>query len=52
MQTFGGLLEDLGTLVNIVEQTGKDEAARVPMLTASTPLQQKDPELLGVSPNL
>ena len=52
VQTFGGLLENLGTLVKNVMQTGKDEAARFTMLTASTPLQQKALELLGVSPNL
>ncbi len=52
VQTFGGLLEDLGTLVKNVMQAGKDEAAHFTMLTASTPLQQKALELLGVGPNL
>ncbi len=51
VQTFGGYLEDLGTFVKNVMQTGKDEAARFPMLTASTPLQQKALELQGVSAN-
>ncbi len=52
VQTFGGLLEDLGTLVRNVMQTGKDKAARFSMLTESTPFQQKALELLGVSPNI
>ncbi|OOH75295.1 IS4 family transposase [Leptospirillum ferriphilum] len=52
VQTFGGLLEDLGTLVKNVMQAGKDETARFTMLTASTPLQQKALELLGAGPNL
>ena len=52
VQTFGGLLEDLGTLVKNVMQAGKDETARFTMLTAGTPLQQKALELLGVGPNL
>ena len=52
VQTFGGLLEDLGTLVRNVMQTGKDKAARFAMLTKSTPFQQKALELLGVSPNI
>ena len=52
VQTFGGLLEDLGTLVRNVMQSGKDKAARFAMLTKSTPFQQKALELLGVSPNI
>ena len=52
VQTFGELLEDLGTLVRNVMQTGKDKAARFSMLTESTPFQQKALELLGVSPNI
>lgn len=51
VQTFGGLLEDLGTLVRNVMQAGKDTAARFAMLTISTPFQQKALELLGVSLN-
>lgn len=51
VQTFGGLLEDLGTLVRNVMQAGKDTAARFAMLTTSTPFQQKALELLGVSLN-
>ena len=52
VQTFGGLLEDLGTLVKNVMQTGTDKATRFAMLTKSTPFQQKALELLGVSPNI
>ena len=52
VQTFGGLLEDLGTLVKNVMQAGKEKATRFSMLTESTPLQQKALALLGVSLNL
>jgi len=52
VQTFGGLIEDLGTLVRNVMQAGGDKAARFAMLTDSTPLQKKALELLGVSLNL
>ncbi len=52
VQTFGGLLEDLGTLVRNVMQSGKDKATRFAMLTKSTPFQQKALEILGVSPNI
>ena len=51
VQTFGGLIEDLGTLVKNVMQAGKETAARFAMLTTSTPLQKKALELLGVSLN-
>jgi hypothetical protein len=52
VQTFGGLLEDLGTLVRNVMQAGKDDSARFALLTTSTPLQQKALDLLGVSLNI
>ena len=52
VQTFGGLLDDLGTLVKNMMQAGKDEGACFAMLTRSTPLQQKALDLLGVGPNL
>ena len=52
VKTFGGLIEDLGTLVRNVMQAGGDTAARFAMLTESTPFQQKALELLGVSLNL
>ncbi len=52
VQTFGGLLEDLGTLVKNEMQAGQDESARFLLLTRSTPLQQKALELLGVSSSL
>lgn len=52
VQIFGGLLEDLGTLVKNVMQAGKEKATRFSMLTESTPFQQKTLELLGVSPNI
>ncbi len=52
VQTFGGLIEDLGTLVKNVMQAGKDTTARFFMLTESTPFQKKALELLGVSLNL
>ena len=52
VQTFRGLLENLGTLVKNVMQTGKDESACFSMLTRSTLLQQKALDLLGVGPNL
>lgn len=52
VQTFGGLIEDLGTLLKNVMQAGKGEAACFSMLTESTPLQQKALELLGVRANL
>ena len=52
VQTFGGLIEDLGTLLRNVMQAGGDTAARFAMLTESTPFQQKALELLGVSLNL
>ena len=52
VQTFGGLIEDLGTLVRNVIQAGKDTTSRFFMLTESTPFQKKALELLGVSLNL
>ena len=52
VQTFGGLLDDLGTLVKNMMQAGKDEGACFAMLTRSTPFQQKALDLLGVGPNL
>ena len=52
VQTFGGLMEDLGTLVKNVMQAGKDVATRFTMMTNPTPLQQKALELLGVSQNI
>ena len=52
VQTFGGLLEDLGTLVKNVMQAGKEKVTRFSMLTESTPLQQKVLALLGVRLNL
>ncbi len=52
VQSFGGLIEDLGTLVRNVMQAGKDDSARFALLTTSTPLQQKALELLGVSLNI
>ncbi len=52
VQTFGGLIEDLGTLVKNVMQAGKDTTSRFFMLTESTPFQKKALELLGVSLNL
>ena len=52
LQTFGGLIEDLGTLVRNVMQAGKEESARFSLLTTSTPFQKKTLELLGVGTNL
>ena len=52
VQTFGGLIKDLGTLVKNVMQAGKNESARFSMLTTATPLQKKALELLDVSLNL
>ena len=52
VQTFGGLLGDLGTLVKNMMQAGKDEGACFAMLTRSTPFQQKALDLLEVGPNL
>ncbi|WP_148274318.1 IS1634 family transposase [Leptospirillum ferriphilum] len=52
LQTFGGLIEDLGTLVKNVMQAGKDESARFSISTTSTPFQKKALELLGVGANL
>ncbi|WP_053765477.1 IS1634 family transposase [Leptospirillum ferriphilum] len=52
VQTFGELIEDLGTLVKNVMQAGKNEAASFTMLTTSTSFQQKALELLGVSINI
>ena len=45
VQTFGGLLDDLGTLVKNMMQAGKDEGACFTMLTRSTPFQQKELDL-------
>jgi hypothetical protein len=52
LQTFGGLIEDLGTLVKNVMQAGKDESARFSISTTSTPFQKKALELLRVGANL
>ena len=52
IQTFGGLIEDLGTLVKNVMQAGEDTAARFSMLTQCTSFQKKAFELLGVGSNL
>ena len=52
IQTFRGLIEDLGTLVKNVMQAGKDELARFTMLTESTQLQAKAFELLDVRSNI
>ena len=51
VQTFGGLLDDLGTLVKNMMQAGKDEGACFAILTRSTPFQQKALDLLGVALN-
>ena len=51
VQTFGGLLGDLGTLVKNMMQVGKDEGAGFTMLTRSTPFQQRALDLLGVALN-
>lgn len=52
VQTFRGLIDDLGTLVKNMMQAGKGEGACFAMLTRSTPFQQKALDLLGVAPNL
>ncbi len=52
IQTFRGLIEDLGTLVKNVMQAGEDTAARFSMLTQCTSFQKKAFELLGVGSNL
>ena len=52
VQTFGGLLDDLGTLVKNMMQAGKDEGACFAVLTRSPPFQQKALDLLGVALNL
>ena len=51
VQTFRGLLGDLGTFVKNMMQAGKDEGACFAMLTRSTPFQQKALDLLGVALN-
>lgn len=50
---FGGLIQDLGTLVRYdVMQAGGEKTARFSMRTQGTPFQQKALALLGVSMNL